>query len=1416
MMGGFGISFGRKVIIPERNSFHGRFINYKITSPGADNTTTFISFDSKGFLWSGTYTGLYRFDGIEYKEYATGRSDSTGLAGHQVTGILEDTTGRIWVSTFGALNCLDLKKGTFRHFFPDHKNLTSPGNMIHNMLEDRKGFIWLLTGRDLYRFDKDRLIFRRFILDSLSYLNTLNASSQKGLLIEDSSGRIWLASSYGLYQYDYSTDYLRVFRHNPADETSLPGNEVRYITEDKECRLWCTVPGFGLIQISDTEKGVFKQIWQDQILAEENLMDTIITILPDSKGNIWSFGFGKVSRWNPAIGSSDLFILPEPEKLLPSSHFPELVITNAWESSNGEIWFLHSLEGFLFRLNPENERITIYFIPNWSVFCSLLDNQDSFWFGCGDRNIWRLVLSGIPFTSTMVNNEFKVNLVNRKCIEENNGSIWFILSEGVFRSGKIDINSGFYPRRFTFPGTESTVTCIFKDRAGNIWVAENNGIISVINTAEKPIGRYRLPGGHTGPVTNIIEDLSGCFWFVSAYEIFYKPHNSETLSVFKSGDKGLDKAVSQGLFDIHIDQKLIIWFGLFGNGIYSYNIKDGRVTYFGEDNGLNIPYGDYCLRIDEDNKGRLWFLYFMNGLYLFDPGEQKFSRISFDNFREGIISYIGLLVESENTLRISHTKGFTFYNYDNGETQHLNFPQAAGFCYFFRTTGGALLYNQGQNLILFSDTASFNNYIPPIQITSLVINDQDYSSFYGESDELSDLNRINLKYSENNLRISFVSLNLLNSKDNMYRYFMSGIDKDTVTTSSGYRIAEYKKVKPGKYTFWVTGSNNDGLWNPEGRKLEIIINPPWYTSGISKVLYMFLLVSVVILIVKTRTDRLKMEKARLESIVRSRTSELENKNRQIEEMDRLKTTFFTEISHEIRTPLSLIVGPVDTILSETETITNEKTKRLLEVIKRNSLRLLKLVNQLLDISKIDAGKMRLNLEESDIFKCLRIIASGFLSVAEQRKIRFRIIIPDEPLITFFDHDKVEKILTNLLSNAFKYTSSGGIIICKINIEETFPEDNSPVLRIVVSDTGSGIAEENISRIFDRFFREEGHWEKDGGGTGIGLSLTRDFVKQMHGKINLQSKSGSGTTFEVNLPLGKMHLSDNEYIIVHESEEKKYGQDYNLCSYSDINRMPEEQAEEKLLLLIVEDNEDLCNYLKSNLVEHYSVIVTENGRSAFEIAVSKIPDIIISDIIIPELNGIDLCKKLKEDQNTSHIPVILLTAKVTAEDKITGLESGADDYLSKPFDIKELKARISNLISQREKLRLKYGLLTGLERSDIFPLNSDEKFIKRVAEIIKDNMQDFEFDTGALQEKLGISRMHLYRKIKALTGLTAHDLIQKCRMIEAARLLKLNAGNITEIALRTGFSNPSHFARCFREFYGVLPKDLKKESKNKTI
>jgi parallel beta-helix repeat protein len=609
-------------------------------------------------------------------------------------------------------------------------------------------------------------------------------------------------------------------------------------------------------------------------------------------------------------------------------------------------------------------------------------------------------------------------------------------------------------------------------------------------------------------------------------------------------------------------------------------------------------------------------------------------------------------------------------------------------------------------------------------------------------------------------------------------------------------------------------------------KDRISVFTPWWITTWALIIYTSTLLAVILIVWNVRMRRVKIK------------SELERERfeaKKLQEVDEIKTRFFTNISHEFRTPLTLILGPVKQVV---ERIKDEEVKKELGIVQRNANKLLGLVNQLLDISKLESGNMKLRTVPQNIIPLIKSLMISFTSFAERKQITLKFNSKEDEIIVYLDRDKVEKIITNILSNAFKFTPDGGRIEVTVASsksppkEETFKKALSPPLEgrgvgkkynfveIKISDTGVGIPAEKISKIFDRFYQVNGTHTREQEGTGIGLAHSKELAELHRGKIEVESEEGKGTTFTISFPLGKEHLKPEEIIKPADEKDHERAKEKKIETFEDHAERKDEYRNDDDLeeqsaqptLLLVEDNSDLRNYIKNNLKNDYRIIEAGDGEDGWDKSVEQIPDLIVSDVMMPRMDGFKLCEKLKKDERTSHIPIILLTAKAAKQDKLEGYEIGADDYITKPFEPDELRARIKNLIEQRKRLH-EYFHRKGIfevSQANITPV--DKKFLQKAFEIINQNISDTSFTVESFAGNLAVSRSLLHKKIVALTGEPPRELIRKIKLKKAAELIEKKFGNLSEIALEVGFDNPAYFSECFKKEFGVAPSQYQRNNK----
>lgn len=673
-----------------------------------------------------------------------------------------------------------------------------------------------------------------------------------------------------------------------------------------------------------------------------------------------------------------------------------------------------------------------------------------------------------------------------------------------------------------------------------------------------------------------------------------------------------------------------------------------------------------------------------------------------------------------------------------------------------------------------------------------------------------------IEYQNRNIRFEYAAAFYEDESRNEYQYRLDGYD-DEWSNWTTETIKDYTNLSEGKYIFYVRAKNIYGTIGSED-SFTFYVLPPFYRTWIAYVTYLILLVCFIFILFRWRLKKLEKEKKELETIVEQRTEEVRNQNvklkeqsEQLLEMDKIKSRFFANISHEFRTPLTLIIGPLEQWI---EKKSDESDKNKISMMLRNAKRLLGLINELLDLSKMESGQMKMEIYKLNPYLFLKGIAGTFISLAEELRINYEIEIPQRSVDFYCDPRKIEKVVINILSNAFKFTKPEGTIKIEVNDVAENSSDTYPdgYLRINVSDNGIGIKEDKISKIFDRFYQAEKSSGEHFEGTGIGLALSKEFVELHSGDIYAESNEGKGTMFIVHLPLGKNHFKSDEEIIDYTDylkttvgyEPVKHPGKGNLGF--DSVESGSEIAGKKTVVHLIEDNADVRSYLKEYLSPEYEVIESENGDDGIKTARSRIPDLIISDIMMPGKDGFELCDILKNDLKTSHIPIILLTAKASEKNIIRGYETKADDYITKPFSMSILLSRIKNLLDLRAQLHQRFQREMLLQPSEVNVSSLDEEFIKQLHSLFEKNLSDAEWGIDELCQAFFMSRAAFFRKVNAITGMPPIQYLQSYRLKRAAQLLKSKAGNVTEIAFRVGFNNSAYFTKCFKKAFNQLPSD----------
>jgi len=1365
--------------------------------------------DRKGFMWFGTRAGLYRYDAYNFKLYIHDALDTCSLSDHQIVTLSEGDDEHIWIGTFlGGLNRYNPDTDNFTRYpgigadpfnlknstiwaicsrrngtiwFSAHSRLSqgvyvlNPGTgkinpIIHDTIisghfysihtrciyEDGNGDIWTGDANGLHKYNTEEGVFIHYRNDPEDPYSLSNDTVIS--IFEDRSGAFWIGTCHGLNQFDRRGEQFTRYFHDPENPYSLSNNIIGALSDGMEDNLIIkTSNGINFLDKQTGEFGFWNFSKQCLFKPQADINDYLAfrSLYLDTCGILWF-----------TTCEFDKLILQKKKFTLLDSITP----SGLYQDDTGDLWIGTRFEG-LYKVNAKHSGRILETLQDLN---SGQANPDSMIHHYPD----------IPGDPNSLSSELLISICR-----DRDGVLWL----GGAHSGNLyELNQPnsreqlkIYRSEYLSDARTFRLTGIYEDRSSNLWIGRDNGL-EIFDRKQKKFYQYILDSGkhefHNVPiVTSIREDKSGSIWFGTWFEGLFKiiPRVTFSQKDLASGTKTLSYKYDPELpkdLSHHVIWSLCVpevrdvvelWIGTNGGGIFGL-IRDEsskgnsteRFIHYTKADGLP---GNVVRNILEDDSGNLW-ISTLSGISKFDPETEKFNNY-----------YVCDGVPFQKFYWSSALKG------KNGDM-------------FFGGNSGLLAFHP--------DSIEDNPHIPPVVITDFKL--FNHPVIIGEGSilqkSITETTDLDLSYRENYLSFEFAALNYINPDKNRYRYKMEGLDR-TWIDAGNQRQAIYTNMKPGKYKFRVIGSNKDGIWNEEGATLGIMIQyPPWLRWWA----YLFYGVIIAGIIIGYRNYILKRE--RLEADLQLKKIEVEK----VQEIDQIKTRFFSNISHEFRTPLTLILGPLEKLIADRPNV-NAWDWNVFDVMRKNARKLKDLINEILDLSKLETGQMKIRVSESNITEFIRNIVLSYLSLAESRNIayKFKLVETSDP--TYFDREKLDKIVCNLITNAFKFTPEGGEIAVKltfINKDHDVPE----LMDLTVRDSGQGIPEKLLDRIFDRFYKVEESDSKVQEGTGLGLSLVKELVSLYRGEITVNSKLGKGSTFRVRLPVSLISFNKEEIIEfplpgdVVEPVDKADLHEDDMQEQEVTGSIEDSYIPGRPILLIVEDKRDLRNYITQSLGSGFLFHDALNGRDGLEKAVKHIPDLIISDIMMPEMDGIEMCKRLKTDQATSHIPIIILTARGDMDSKVEGLETGADDYLVKPFDAKELKARVRNLIEQRRKLRELYRkeMILGEDFKDMKP--PDEQFLTRVTEEVYKHIPEANYSVRELGEALGMSRSQIYRKIHALTDQTANEFIRNTKLKYAAELFDQGYKNVAEVTYNAGFNSPSYFSSCFRKLYGKNPTE----------
>jgi len=1388
------------------------------------NWVTAIMQDSRGFMWFATANGLNKYDGYSFTMYKADPLDSESLSGSWINLLYEDTHGDLWITT-GGLNRFDRVTGRISRHLSD-RHITSICE--DSSAEARENGMWFTTlGQGVYQYIRTTNRFTEY-RHNPSDSNSISSDSTFCASV-DVEGTLWIGTANGLNSLDKSRRKFAHLDHGPKghvytlyqdpDEPSrllwIGANDGLYLYDKAGGSFSHYRNDFGNPNGPEDTRDSFSQYWNDLGNPNRPEDNDVRTVYRDWKGRLWVGMFAE--GLNGGLGGIARF----DRSTRRFTSYQGGLYGNAWgnvgqpwticEDRTGTMWMVFSHWGYLRKydeMRNEWTRVPVnadHDVP-FDALCE--DRSGTMWFGTVADAVLKLDRTSKQFSVYSKDPGDGSGLssgVVTGIYEDASGSVWVGTMSGLNRLNASTGKFTHYRHDNRNPHSLSIdrIWPILEDRKGRLWIGTwGGGLDEFDKTRQRFVHHRNSPGDSLSlpwdGVDALCESRDGTLWVGTddANISEYSPGSN----IFRRHFPGNRKSGGTGyeLDAILEDHTGHIWIAVPGAGLYSYDRTSDTWTKFmldpnaGNESkriGSIVPLALY-----EDRRETIWV---GTNVGLFRIDRQTVTCVPVSG-KEGFSdNYIrAILEDGEGCLWLCTLNGLSRFNPQTGSVRNFDASDGVtiGPCTLptgYKNKKGEMFFGGSSGLVRFHpDSIKDNPFVPPLVITAF----KKFDKVVSLDSAISERHSIELSYKENVFSFEFASLNYTSPEKNQYAYKLEGFDKEW-TYCGTRRYATYTNLDGGSYTFRVKGSNNDGVWNEQGTSIVVIIASPWWKTTWAYLFYGLVGIGALYGIRRFQINRLlarhKLEMTQVEA-------------RTLREEDKRKSRFFANISHEFRTPLTLILGPTEELQG---VLPDESSREKLSMVHRNAQRLLRLINQLLDLSKIDAGGMKLQAAPGNIVPFVKGIAQSFQSSAEGKSIALHVEADNEEIEIYFDQDKMEKILTNLLSNAFKFTPERGAVTVRIQSSSPVPADS---LEIIVSDTGVGIPEEELSHIFDRFYQVDASQTREQEGTGIGLALAKELVELHRGTISVTSVVGKGTEFRVRIPLGSAHLKADE-ILAAQAEIGERSPVHIEAHEQSAQVDPGVQTPDgtRSIVLVVEDNIDVRAYIRQYLVPSYQVLEAHDGKEGVEKARESIPDLIISDVMMPKLDGYELCKTLKLDEKTSHVPIILLTAKAGQENKVEGLETGADDYLTKPFDAKELLVRVKNLIEVRRKLRERFSAAQVLKPGEIAVTSIDDAFLQKALAVVEKRLGDENFSVEDFAREAGMSRSQLHRKLTALTNQSPGSFIRYMRLHRAMELLRKNAGTVSEIAYAVGFSGLSYFTQCFQEQFSVLPSEVKK-------
>lgn len=1363
LVAGFEKSYADDGFAPAYNFFH-----FNKNDGLSHNQVHCIHQDKRGYIWVGTLSGLNRHDGNGFRVFRKNGHPNCGLSDDNVFNLFEDHTGRIWVKTPINWDIYDPTSETFTEISElAYGGFHVPIIQLNQVFSDNFNRIWFTTSGSGLLCVNPETEQTIQLTNSQSGKQSVSSEYYTGIA-QDRNQNIWVISNFGVLEKIDGKTLTVLEKTTISPQKTNTTNFRLYI--DQEGLIWINALNYAL--------GAYCfNPWNGEIThfsttspVNKVSSDIITGIIQDNEGIIWfSTDHGGITLYNKHNGRFK-YLKPDP---FDQSSFSANNIVSLFKDRFGTIWLgtfkdgidCYNKDAFLFNLIKDNP-LTSNDINENDINCITEDASGLLWFGSNGNGLIRFDKKTNQFTRFMHQDDHPGSLSNDIIVTlktDHNDYLWI----GTYFGGLNRFDGKTFTHYRNDPNnTESLsddrIFSILEDSKNNLWVGTLGGGLNLLDGVKNIFYHYRsgdINSVRSDYIFDIKEDRKGNIWMATAIGLcrfvietgrfmnyIHEPDNPRSIS-------------NDNILNIFLDLNDNLWVGT-REGLNRFNYQTGDFDVIGTEQGLP---DNYICSVVGDLRGNLWVANPYQLSKLIWPENNQIGQMVITQYSEadglqgGEFNVNSAFLTRSGDIYIGGTKGVNYFNPSLIKDIKSNSQLViTGFNLFNRQVAVGEKIN---NRVLIG------------------------KSFY-------EIESIELKHNENMFSIEFSDLFFLrNDFDNFY-YKLEGFNNSWVVDEKNNHTAHFTNLNPGEYTFVVRKARDIESPDFVEKRLTIIIKPPFWKTPLAYLVYFLLIIGALLV---AREVVLARERIKIETEKEAHQISMQR------EMDLMKLKFFTNISHELKTPLSLILSPIEDLIKNAR---DTRQYEQLQLIHRNALRLYNMVNQLLDFRKMEARKLELVMAEGDFVSFVRNGVESFSDIANKKEIDLEFICHYPHLFVSFDKSKVERILFNLLSNAFKFTSGHGKVEVSVDINEQIPlpyagietdQGFNQFIELRVKDNGIGIAAENQQKVFERFFQEANDQNGYNEGSGIGLSLTKEFTRLMGGDVVLESEKGKGSTFIILIPLRK--TVQTESVVSDEEIEIQAGK-------------------QKPTLLIVEDNDDFRVYIRQGFEGSYHIIEAADGNEGLKQALTALPDLIISDIMMPVMDGIEMCRRVKSDIRTSHIPVILLTAVNNQQKMLDGFETGADDYITKPFNPEILASRIRNLIDLREKLHRNFKIQMKMEPQEVTVTSLDEKIINKAIDIIEKNISNPELSVTELSRDLGMSRVNLYKKLKSLTGHTPIEFIRAYRIKRAAQLLAKSQMGVSEVAYQVGFNDPRYFTRYFKAEYNILPSEYARKHRGK--